>query len=146
MIPHSGVKEKNVHPNTAYAATACSVPPQASSHICNWLASGMLYQWQTSQSADVIGNLTYFLLFDNLNIENNPLFMRKITLKNVVWKEGKHYVSQCLNVDVASFGKSKKDALEKLDEALELYFEDVKVPKVSRVERPEIFSLLLHHA
>lgn len=72
--------------------------------------------------------------------------MYKIALKNVVWKEGKHYVSQCLNVDVSSFGKSKKEALEKLDEALELYFEDVKAPKVSRVERPEIFSLQLNHA
>lgn len=74
------------------------------------------------------------------------IFMHKIALKNVVWKEGKYYVSQCLNVDISSFGKSKKDALEKLDEALELYFKDVKVPKVSRVERPEIFSLQLRHA
>lgn len=72
--------------------------------------------------------------------------MHKIALKNVVWKEGKYYVSQCLNVDVSSFGKTKKDALKKLDEALELYFEDVKVPKVSQVERPEIFSLKLRHA
>ena len=29
-------------------------------------------------------------------------------LKNVVWKEGKYYVAQCLNVDVSSFGKTKK--------------------------------------
>lgn len=72
--------------------------------------------------------------------------MRKIALKNVVWKEGKHYVSQCLNVDVSSFGKTKKDALKNLDEALELYFEDVKVPKISQVERPEIFSLKFRHA
>jgi len=40
--------------------------------------------------------------------------MRKIAFKNVVWKEGKHYVSQCLNVDVSSFGKTKKGALELL--------------------------------
>lgn len=45
-------------------------------------------------------------------------------LKNVVWKEGKFFVAQCLNVDVSSFGKSKKEALDNLREALELYFED----------------------
>lgn len=72
--------------------------------------------------------------------------MQKIALKNVVWKEGKYYVSQCLNVDVSSFGKTKKESLKKLDEALELYFEDVKVPKVAEVNHPEIFSLQLRHA
>lgn len=72
--------------------------------------------------------------------------MRQIALKSVVWKEGKHYVSQCLNVEVSSFGKTRKTALKNLDEALELYFEDVKVPKVSKVEHPEIFSLRLRHA
>ncbi len=72
--------------------------------------------------------------------------MRKIALKNIVWKEGKYYVSQCLNVDIASFGKTKKQALSNLDEALELYFEDVKVPKVVSVEHPEIVSFQLKHA
>ena len=72
--------------------------------------------------------------------------MIKIALKNVVWKEGKYYVSQCLNVDVASFGKTKKSALENLDEALELYFEEKKVPKFSTVERPEIVSFQLRRA
>ena len=40
--------------------------------------------------------------------------MRKIDLKSVVWKEGKYYVSQCLEVDVSSFGKTKKEALAML--------------------------------
>jgi predicted RNase H-like HicB family nuclease len=39
----------------------------------------------------------------------------------VLWKEGKHYVSQCLNVDVSSFGDTKDDAVQNLHEALELY-------------------------
>lgn len=51
--------------------------------------------------------------------------MRKINLKSVVWKEGDYYISQCLEVDVSSFGKTKKEALKMLQEALELYFEDV---------------------
>ena len=72
--------------------------------------------------------------------------MSKIILKNVIWKEGKHYVAQCLNVEVSSFGKTKKEALENLDEALELYFEDIKTPRVTKVERPEVVKLSLTHA
>ncbi len=72
-----------------------------------------------------------------------PKSMRRIDLKNVVWKEGKYYVVQCLNVDVSSFGKTKKEALANLKEALELYFEDVKVPKLIKVERPEVVKTSL---
>jgi predicted RNase H-like HicB family nuclease len=46
------------------------------------------------------------------------------TLKYVVHKEGKYYVSQCLNVDVSSFGGSVQESVDNLNEALELYFED----------------------
>ena len=53
-------------------------------------------------------------------------------LKSIVWKEGKHYVAQCLNVDVSSFGKTKKEALKNIDEALELYFEDAKTLKITK--------------
>ena len=49
--------------------------------------------------------------------------MAKLQLKYAVWKEGKYYVSQCLNVDVSSFGKTQKEALKNLEEALELYFD-----------------------
>lgn len=72
--------------------------------------------------------------------------MRKIDLKNVVWKEGKYYVAQCLNVDVSSFGKTKKEALAALDEALELYFEDVKTPKVMKIEKPELVKMSVCYA
>ena len=49
--------------------------------------------------------------------------MRK-TLKYIVQKEGKYYVSQCLNVDVSSFGTTVQEAIDNLNEALQLYFED----------------------
>jgi len=52
------------------------------------------------------------------------MVMKKITLNNVVWREGKYYVSKCLDNNVSSFGKTKKEALANLQEALELYFED----------------------
>jgi len=46
------------------------------------------------------------------------------TLKYIVQKEGKFYVSQCLNVDVSSFGKTVQEAIFNLNEALALYFDD----------------------
>ena len=72
--------------------------------------------------------------------------MRKINFKSVVWKEGAFYVSQCLDVDVSSYGKTKKEALIMLQDALELYFEDVKIPLKSEVKRPEIASVTLQYA
>lgn len=45
------------------------------------------------------------------------------TLKYVVYKEGQYYVSQCLNMDVSSFGNTIQEAIDNLNEALTLYFE-----------------------
>ncbi len=53
--------------------------------------------------------------------------MKKISFKNLVWKEGKYYVSQALNIDVSSFGKTRREAVKNLVEALELYL--VNTPK-----------------
>jgi len=73
--------------------------------------------------------------------------MSKVDLKAAVWKEGDLYVSQCLDVEVSSFGKTKKEALTMLEDALELYFEDSPVPKkAERVKRPAIASVTLQHA
>lgn len=72
--------------------------------------------------------------------------MKKFDLQNIVWKEGKYYVSQCLNVDVSSFGKSKKDALKNLSEALDLYFKEKNTPKFQEVKSPEIFSVPFRYA
>ena len=46
------------------------------------------------------------------------------TIKYIIYKEGKYYVSQCLNVEIASFGKTIDEAASNLKEALDLYFED----------------------
>ena len=53
--------------------------------------------------------------------------MKKI--KYVVYKEGDYYISQSLNVDVSSFGKTIDEATKNLKEALDLYFEDADVSK-----------------
>lgn len=45
-------------------------------------------------------------------------------IKYVIYHEGKHYVAQCLNVDVSSFGDTVEEAMANIKEAVELYFED----------------------
>ncbi|MHA1856718.1 MAG: type II toxin-antitoxin system HicB family antitoxin [Promethearchaeota archaeon] len=49
------------------------------------------------------------------------------SLKYIVYKEDKYYVSQCLNVDVSSFGSTLQEAVDNLNEALELYFDEKKL-------------------
>ncbi len=55
-----------------------------------------------------------------------------------VWLEGDWYVSQCLEVDVASQGKTEDEALENLKEALELYFEPPRATRPPRVRTVEV--------
>lgn len=61
--------------------------------------------------------------------------MEKKTLKYIVYKENDYYVSQCLNVDVASFGDTFQEAIDNLNEALELYFDephfDIDLPTIN---------------
>lgn len=64
--------------------------------------------------------------------------MRKVQFASAVWKEGKYYVAQCLNVDIASFGKTKSAALKNLKEALELYFEDAPLSRITKILKPSI--------
>ncbi|KKS27020.1 MAG: hypothetical protein UU88_C0013G0018 [Parcubacteria group bacterium GW2011_GWC1_42_11] len=75
--------------------------------------------------------------------------MKKVTFKNIIWKEGKHYVAQCLNIDVATFGTTKKKALSNLNEALELYFEGESshfAKNIRKTERSEIVTLPFRYA
>ncbi len=58
----------------------------------------------------------------------------KKNIKYIIYKEDKFYVSQCLNVDVSSFGKTIEEAAANLKEALELYFEDHDREDFIRVE------------
>lgn len=53
----------------------------------------------------------------------------------VVWQEGQYFVSQCLNVNVASFGESIDEAVNNLKEAVELYFEgeSLDLPEIDRI-------------
>ncbi len=54
-----------------------------------------------------------------------------------VWREGNWYVSQCLELDIASQGETEEEALANLREALELHFEPPQAsrpPKVRMIE------------
>lgn len=54
-----------------------------------------------------------------------------------VWREGDWYVSQCLELDVASQGETEEEALANLKEALELHFESpqaTRPPKLRTIE------------
>jgi hypothetical protein len=68
--------------------------------------------------------------------------MRAIDVQTVVFHEGKHFVAQCLDVDVSSSGDSEDDAPGNSREALELYFEDAPADAVAKVEGPEVRRLL----
>ena len=60
--------------------------------------------------------------------------MRSIEV--VIYREGKAWVAQALNVDVSSFGDTREQARAAVKEALELYFEDgaAEVTQVADVE------------
>lgn len=66
--------------------------------------------------------------------------MAKKNLHYVIWKEGKYFVARSLEVEVASQGKSRTEAIANLQEALELYFEDKDV-KTAKIESPRVESL-----
>ncbi len=64
----------------------------------------------------------------------------------VVWQEGKHFVSQCLNVDVSSFGKTHEESVKNLREAVDLYLEDAPRGKMIKIERPSLLIETMHYA
>jgi len=72
--------------------------------------------------------------------------MRELNLQSVVFREGEHYVAQCLNIDVSSFGATEAEALANLREAVELYLDDAPDEVVTRVEAPEVRPLHVERA
>jgi predicted RNase H-like HicB family nuclease len=55
-----------------------------------------------------------------------------------VWREGDGYVSQCLEVDVASQGETEEEALANLKEALDLHFEPPQATRLPEVRTIEV--------
>ena len=57
--------------------------------------------------------------------------MKSQTLNIIVWKEKNIYVAKFLELELASQGKTKQEALKNLKEALDLYMEDDEIGKFS---------------
>lgn len=49
----------------------------------------------------------------------------------LVWKEANLYVAKAVELELASQGKTPKQALDNLQEAIELYFADEKMPNTN---------------
>ena len=59
-------------------------------------------------------------------------------LTAVITHEGDWYVAQCVEVNVASQGRTPAEAIDALREALELRFEGEDLPELPQVERFEV--------
>ena len=68
--------------------------------------------------------------------------MKSQVLNTIVWKEDKIFVAKFLEVELASQGKTKEEAIKNLKEALELYLEDepknVLFPQIDKVSFQKI--------
>jgi predicted RNase H-like HicB family nuclease len=51
--------------------------------------------------------------------------MRQQKVHVVLWQDGDQWVAWCLEYDVASQGNSEQHAMEMIQEAVELYIEDM---------------------
>jgi len=69
--------------------------------------------------------------------------MSKNDLQAVVWKEGVWFVAKALGLEVASQGKTRKEAIKNLQEAVDLLLEDedLKIPSRFVPNSPEITSI-----
>lgn len=55
-------------------------------------------------------------------------------VKYVIYKEGRYYVTQCLNFELSTFGETLEEAQKNMKEALELYFEGNENPEFAPIE------------
>ena len=60
----------------------------------------------------------------------------KQTFTATVWTEGDWYIAQCRELEIASQGSTKEEALDNLAEAIELHFE----PPVATIV-PEVIAI-----
>ena len=69
--------------------------------------------------------------------------MSKSDLKAIVWKDGVWFVAKALGLEVASQGKTRKEAIKNLQEAVDLLLEDEKIKISAHLvpNNPEIISI-----
>ncbi len=69
--------------------------------------------------------------------------MKSQVLHTIVWKENKIFVAKFLEIELASQGKTRQEAIENLKEALGLYLEDepknnISFPQIENVSSQKI--------
>lgn len=69
--------------------------------------------------------------------------MAKVNYHVLIWQEDKWFVARCLELEVTSQGRTKKEALVNLREAVELYLEDEDLTKfvLPRIVKPQITQI-----
>jgi hypothetical protein len=69
--------------------------------------------------------------------------MSKNELKALVWQEGDLFVAKAIGIEVESQGKSRKEAIKNLAEAVNLFLEDehIEIPDNIVPENPEVTSI-----
>jgi predicted RNase H-like HicB family nuclease len=55
-----------------------------------------------------------------------------------VWRDGNWFVSQCLELDIASQGETEEEAVANLKEALELHFEAPQATRLAKIRTIEV--------
>ena len=65
------------------------------------------------------------------------------TIDVVIYREGRHWVANALNVDVSSFGDTPDEARAAIREALELYFEDDDATEIREAEDARVERLVV---
>jgi len=66
--------------------------------------------------------------------------MKSQTLHTIVWKENKIFVAKFLELELASQGKTKDEAIKNLKEALDLYLEDEPKDNISFPQIKDVSS------
>ena len=69
----------------------------------------------------------------------------------IVWKEDKWYVAKAVEIEVASQGKTRKQALQNLSEAIDLLMEEenkvsFRIPLLKSVELHQLSLPVAHYA
>ncbi len=59
--------------------------------------------------------------------------MEKVVIDIAVWQEEDVFVSQCLNVDVSSYGETVEEAVDSLKEAVELHISGASGEDIGKV-------------
>lgn len=62
----------------------------------------------------------------------------KHTVKAVVSKEEKHYVAECVEINVVTQGKTLDEVVNNLQEAVALYFEGENLAELGFVQNPAL--------